>query len=164
MLDDLKRYGVGARSARDVDQACMRDPKVVVTVRSSGTKMPLSEVVMVIPAGALIQRAEAASTPKAFEPRWRQLGVAHRVLDVLVAQVSLQRAGVLPVVGKLETAGVPKHVRVSLDLQARSPGRSRDDAREAGDGERATALTGENERRLGVLLALKPAQGPQFVT
>ena len=46
----------------------MRDPKVVVTVRSSGTKMPLSEVVMVIPAGALIQRAEAASTPKAFEP------------------------------------------------------------------------------------------------
>jgi hypothetical protein len=32
----LKRYGVAARSARDVDQACMRDPKVVVTVRSSG--------------------------------------------------------------------------------------------------------------------------------
>jgi hypothetical protein len=38
-----------------------------------------------------------------------------------------------------------------------------DDAREAGGGERATALTGENERRLGGLLALKPAQGPQFV-
>ena len=81
-----------------------------------------------------------------------------------MAEIGLQRTRVVPVIGELVTAGVAQHVGMSLDFQARSPGRSRDDAREAGGGERATALTGENERRLGVLLALKPAQGPQFVT
>jgi hypothetical protein len=87
----------------------------------------------------------AVSTPKIFEPRWRQLGVPHRVLDVLVAQVGLQRACIMTIVGKLEARGVPEHVRVGLDLQVRPAGGSRDNACEAGSGERGAALAGENE-------------------
>jgi hypothetical protein len=58
---------------------------------------------------------------------------------------------------------MPEHVRMRLDLQAGSAGGSRDDPREASRGERATPLAGEDEGRLGLLLALQPAQGPQFV-
>ena len=34
--------------------------------------------------------------PQPFEPLGGKLGVAHRVLDVLVAQVRLQRPGIVP--------------------------------------------------------------------
>jgi hypothetical protein len=40
------------------------------------------------------------------------------VLDTLVAEVGLQRSGIDAIVGELEPAGVPQHVRVSLDLKA----------------------------------------------
>jgi len=50
--------------------------------------------------------------PEALEPVCRELGVSHRVLNVLVPQIVLQRARVLPVVGELEAAGVAQHVRV----------------------------------------------------
>src|SRR3954451_19822510 len=50
---------------------------------------------------------------EALEPLRRQLGVARGVLDVLVPEPFLQGAGVLAVVGELEAAGVPRHVRVS---------------------------------------------------
>src|SRR4051794_40998969 len=50
--------------------------------------------------------------PEILEPLRGQLGVAHGVLDVLVPQPLLQGAGVPAVVGQLEAAGVPQHVRV----------------------------------------------------
>jgi len=37
----------------------------------------------------------------------RQLGVAHRMLDVLVAEICLKGAGVVALVGQGEAAGVP---------------------------------------------------------
>ena len=45
----------------------------------------------------------------------RRLGVSHRVVNVLVPEVSLQSAGVVALGGQRETAGVPQHVRVSLE-------------------------------------------------
>ena len=42
----------------------------------------------------------------------RQLGVADRVLDILVAEVRLQRPGVVTGIGKRIAATVPKHVRM----------------------------------------------------
>jgi hypothetical protein len=71
------------------------------------------------------------SAPEVVEPRRRQLGVAHRVLDVLVAKVCLQRPGVVAGICEGEAAGVPQHVGVGLDLQAGTPGSRRNDAREA---------------------------------
>jgi len=49
-------------------------------------------------------------SPEALEPIGRQLGVAHRVLNVLVAEVGLQSAGIMPFVGQGESKGVPQHV------------------------------------------------------
>jgi hypothetical protein len=39
---------------------------------------------------------------------------AHGVLDVLVAEIGLQRAGVVPLVGQRVAAGVHEHVRATL--------------------------------------------------
>ena len=50
--------------------------------------------------------------PETLEPLGRELGVAHRVLDVAVAQLLPQGAGVRAVVDELEAADVPEHVRV----------------------------------------------------
>src|SRR5262249_5218575 len=43
--------------------------------------------------------------PEILEPVRRQLGIAHRVLDVLVPEVVLQGARVVAIVGELEPAG-----------------------------------------------------------
>jgi hypothetical protein len=53
------------------------------------------------------------SSPEVPEPIRCQLGVAHRVLDVLVAEICLQRAGVVAGVGQGVAAAVPQHVRVA---------------------------------------------------
>mgnify|MGYP003382024122 CR=1 FL=1 len=52
--------------------------------------------------------------PEPLEPVRRKLRVPHRVVDVLVSKVMLQRPGVVAIVGQLEPAGVPEHVRVGV--------------------------------------------------
>ena len=52
---------------------------------------------------------------------WRQLGIAHRVLDVLVAEIGLQGPRIVPGIGQGEAASVPQRVWVGL---AASPARS----------------------------------------
>ena len=86
------------------------------------------------------------------------------MLNVAVAEVGLQGAGVVPLVGQGITAGVPKHVRVRLEGQLGLPARPFDHAGEASGAERCPAFRGEHEGRLGFLLALKPPQRPQFVS
>src|SRR5262245_136684 len=54
----------------------------------------------------------AASTPEVLKPVRRQLGVAHRVLDVLVPEPCLQRPGVVAGVGQRVAAAMPQHVRM----------------------------------------------------
>src|SRR5262249_61422625 len=49
--------------------------------------------------------------PEVFEPVRRQLGVTHRVLDVLVAEPCLQRPRTVPGIGQGVAAGMPQHVR-----------------------------------------------------
>jgi hypothetical protein len=61
------------------------------------------------------QSAHNFSTPEVLETIGRQLGVAHCMLDVAVAQVSLQCPGIMPLVGEGEAAGMPQHMRVSLE-------------------------------------------------
>ena len=57
------------------------------------------------------------SSPEVFEPARRQLGVSHRVLDVAVAEVSLQRSRIVAFVGQRKTTGVAQHVRMSRKAQ-----------------------------------------------
>ena len=47
------------------------------------------------------------SPPKVLEPCRRQLGVAHRVLDVLVPEVGLERPRIVSPISKRVAAGVP---------------------------------------------------------
>jgi hypothetical protein len=58
--------------------------------------------------------------PEVLEPIRRQLGIAHRVLDVLMAQVGLQGSRIMALIGKGESTGVPQHVRMSLEAQLSS--------------------------------------------
>ena len=57
----------------------------------------------------------ALTAPEILEPRRRKLGVAHRVLDVAVAEIGLQGARIVSLVRQRVAAGVPEHVRVGLE-------------------------------------------------
>ena len=75
--------------------------------------------------------------PKVLEPSWSQLGVAHGRLNASMAQVSLQRAGIGPLVCQRVAAGVAQHVGMKyLGLNA-SP---LDQLGQAGDRERRTTF------------------------
>lgn len=50
--------------------------------------------------------------PKVSKAVWRHLGVANRVLDVLVPEISLQRPGIVALASQQIAAGMPKHVRM----------------------------------------------------
>jgi hypothetical protein len=50
------------------------------------------------------------SPPEVSEPIGRHLGVANRVLDILVSEVVLQSARVVAIVGELEATRMSKHV------------------------------------------------------
>ena len=53
--------------------------------------------------------------PKSFEPVGRKRSVARSVLDIAVAEISLQRARIDAVICQLVTAGVAQHMRVRFD-------------------------------------------------
>ena len=53
--------------------------------------------------------------PKAFEPIRTQFRVAHRVRDVLVPEVLLDRPRVLALTGELKPAGMAQHVRMDRE-------------------------------------------------
>src|SRR5262252_10782970 len=55
-------------------------------------------------------------SPEVFEPVRGELGVAHRVLDVFVAEPRLQRPGVVAGVGERIAAAMPQHVRMYREL------------------------------------------------
>ena len=75
-----------------------------------------------------------------LKTRRRQLGVAHRVLDILVTEVCLQRPRVVAPVCKRVPARMTQHVRVRLDRKFGPGGGSIDHAREASGGEWGAAL------------------------
>ena len=54
--------------------------------------------------------------PEVLKPIRRQLGVAHRVLDIAMAKIRLQCPRIMPLVCQGEATGVSKHVGVSLEV------------------------------------------------
>jgi hypothetical protein len=66
--------------------------------------------------------------PEALESIGRQRGVAHRRSDRAVAEVVLDCAGVLAVVCELVAAGMPQHVTVNEEGEARGLASPRDHA------------------------------------
>jgi hypothetical protein len=51
--------------------------------------------------------------PEILESIRSHLGVSNRVHDIFVANIVLERSGVVPVVSELVARGVPEHVRVN---------------------------------------------------
>jgi hypothetical protein len=101
--------------------------------------------------------------PEVLEPRRRHFGVADCMLDIAMPEVGLQRPRVVSPVGERVAACAPEHVRVVFEPQLRFGACTLDRAGKPRRGERRSALRGENERRLGLLLALEPPQGAQLV-
>jgi hypothetical protein len=59
----------------------------------------------------------ASVLPEILEPIRRHFGVANRVHDIFMAHIVLEGSGVVPIVGKLVTSGVPEHVRVNREWE-----------------------------------------------
>jgi hypothetical protein len=57
--------------------------------------------------------------PEIAEPIGSEFSISYRVLDVLVAEVMLQRPGIHSLVGQLESGCMPQHVRMHAE---RHPG------------------------------------------
>jgi len=85
--------------------------------------------------------------PEVLEPRRGQLRISNRVLNVAVAEIGLQRARIVPLVGQGITAGVPEHVWVRLEGQLGLPARPLDHAGEASRAERCPAFRGKHVGR-----------------
>jgi hypothetical protein len=64
-------------------------------------------------------------SPEIPKPIGRQLRVAHRVLNVAVPEPSLQRPGIVSLVGKLVATAMAQHVRMDREWHARRDKRSR---------------------------------------
>jgi hypothetical protein len=73
--------------------------------------------------------------PKVFETSWRQLGISHGVLNVLVAEVGLKRPRVVALRRQGKTAGVPQHVRMHFESEVSLRARALKHAGKAGRGE-----------------------------
>jgi len=101
--------------------------------------------------------------PEVLEPIRRKLGVANRVLDVLVSQVSLQGSGIVALVGQREAAGMPQHVRMSLTTELGGLASTLHRPGKASGRERRATLGGEHKGRLGILLPRQATQGPHFI-
>ncbi len=103
--------------------------------------------------------AATSVPPEILVPCRRQFSVAHRVLDIAVAEVRLQSARIVALVRQRVAAGVPQHMRVSLEPEPSLDPCPLDHAGEASGSEWRSPLRSEHEGRLGFLLALEPSQG-----
>ena len=71
-------------------------------------------------------RVSASVFPKVIKPLAGKLCVAHRVLNVLVTEIMLDRARVVTLVGQLVTGGMTKHVGTHREFEASLSARARD--------------------------------------
>ena len=62
-------------------------------------------------------RHALSSAPEVLKPIRRQLGIAHRVLNVLVAEPGLQRPSVVTGIGQRIAAAMAQHVRMNRERQ-----------------------------------------------
>src|SRR5215471_3318898 len=92
-------------------------------------------------------RRDGRSAPEVLEPIRSQLGVTHRVLDVLVAEPCLQRPRIVPGIGQGVATGVPQHMREDGEGHAGAPAEALEQRAEALGRHWAAALGGEYVRR-----------------
>src|SRR3954454_643233 len=103
----------------------------------------------------------ASIFPEGFEALGGELGVAHRVLNVLVPEIMLQGSRVLAVVGQLIAARVPQHVWVYRERKCCGLPRAGQHLAKAGWRHRRLSL-GRKHIPGRHRFALELTQGPQF--
>jgi hypothetical protein len=81
-----------------------------------------------------------------------------------MAEPTLDRPGVVALVGQRVSAGVAKHMRMCLELQAGTGGRAFDHAGEAGRGGRGRALALEPTQRPKIVALDRVVLGVPFLT
>src|SRR5262249_35185314 len=96
--------------------------------------------------------------PELLEPAGGQFCIAHSMADVPMAQVLLDRTGVVPFVGQLESARVPQHMRVNRERKARRFADARDKLPNGRGGQGASALGREH---VGACRLLLPLESPE---
>ena len=94
--------------------------------------------------------------PEASEPVRGKLSVTHRMLDIFVAEVVLQRSGIDPLVCQLEAAGMAQHVRMHAKCHLGGLTEPLQHAAKADWAHGCPALAHEHVAAL-LLLALQPA-------
>ena len=92
------------------------------------------------------------SAPEVLEPVRRQRGIAHGVLDDLVAQISLHSPRIAAVIGQRKAAGMAQHVRASLKPELGRFACTLHHPSKARRREWRSAFSREHEGRLGILL------------
>jgi hypothetical protein len=95
------------------------------------------------PVAVLGERRSRLVPPERFEPLRGHLRVPHGMLDVPVPEVVLEGARVLAVVGQLEAAGVPEHVRIHREADLRPDASAGDQLADGGRRQWPLALGGE---------------------
>jgi hypothetical protein len=85
----------------------------------------------------MILSQRASLPPEIPKPCWRQFRVAHRVLDIPVAEVNLHGSGVVALVGKRVAASKAQHVRMGLEAKTSLAPSPLDHASKASGGEAA---------------------------
>ena len=100
---------------------------------------PASNISRILPATLI--------SPEVAEPVRRKLGVSDGVLDVLVAEIGLQRTRVDAVIRELVTAGMPEHVRMHWKVDFSDHTEPSDHLAESRRREWRSALGRENKRR-----------------
>src|SRR5690349_4599296 len=103
-------------------------------------------------------------SPEVLKAVRRKLRVAHCMLDVAMAEISLQSPGIVSLVGQGKAAGMTQHVRVSLKAKSGSLASALYHAGKASRGERRAALRREHKGGPRVLLPSQAAQRPQLIT
>jgi len=106
--DPAWAVGQGAGDDHGNDRAICPVSTFETTMRARGRKCAKTQGAVRKPAlgTAYVLRAQLIP-PKILEPRWRQLRVANRVLNILVPKMGLQGAGVVPLVGQGKPTGMP---------------------------------------------------------
>ena len=102
-------------------------------------------------------------TPDVFEAIGRELGIANRVLDILVPEISLNGAGIDAFFSQSEPARVPEHMGMDFEGKASRGTSPFNDPGKSPCGEGAPALRCEDECRFRFLLTGQPSQSPQLV-
>src|SRR5579862_5514030 len=152
----LNRYPSRCRAERTILSGVVfrLRTRAMIALRSAGLNLSMPLYAASVSAALL---TSISIFPKGFEPIRRQFCVSNGVLDVLVAQIVLHRARVLPVIRQLIAARMPQHMRMDREWKRPVLPYPGDHLPEAGRRDWCSSLREEYVAPLD-LLALEPTK------